>query len=235
MPDLFLNGRMITYTLRRSARRCTIGLVVDRDGLTVTAPQRLALRDVQAAVQQKARWVLAKLDRAAALPAPAAPRRFVTGEALPYRGGTLTLIVRPEAGRTHVTAARHGDALIGQAGPDAGAVEPAVRQWFRQEAAALLQERTACFTPLVGAAPARVTVKEQRRRWGSCSARGAVALNWRLVLAPPAVADFVVVHELCHLRRMDHSPAFWELVAGILPSWKAQRAWLREHGATLTL
>jgi predicted metal-dependent hydrolase len=104
------------------------------------------------------------------------------------------------------------------------------------DAAWLINERAAHYARLMGLAPNRVAVKDQRRRWGSCSARtGAVHFNWRLVMAPPEVLDYVVVHELAHLAQPDHSRAFWALVAQYAPAYKACRKWLREHGAQLVL
>lgn len=233
MPDLTLNGRTISYTFRRSARR-SVGLAVSRDGLRVTAPQYMPLHEVQAAIHQKAVWILAKVDHYAALPALPAPQQFISGEQLPYRGGTLTLSVGAVAdGKAQ--ARRDGATLHVRASAASGETERVVRQWYGQEAVAQFTGRLNYFIPLVGKGPRRVTVKEQHSRWGSCSANGNIALCWRLVLAPPAVADFVIVHELCHLHRLDHSPEFWALVAGVLPSYRQQRQWLRQHGDTLVL
>jgi predicted metal-dependent hydrolase len=83
--------------------------------------------------------------------------------------------------------------------------------------------------------PAAVRIKDQKRLWGSCSAKGAINLNWRLIFAPPAVFEYVVVHELCHLREAHHQAAFWRLVEQILPEFEAQRLWLRANGHLLTL
>ncbi|MCX6023540.1 MAG: SprT family zinc-dependent metalloprotease [Chloroflexi bacterium] len=232
MPTLLLDGHALVYILRRSARRRTVGLLVDHQGLTVTAPTRMPVREIEEAIERKAAWVRTKLARSAELPAPPAPRTFVAGEALPYRGGVLTLATLPPQG-ARPNVRRNGETLEVRATPEK--VEAAVRAWYLQEAAVVFAERLAYYAPLVGKAPRRVTIKDQRRRWGSCSSKGDIALNWRLLLAPPDAADFVVAHELCHLHRMDHSAEFWALVAAVQPSYEAQRAWLRDYGPTLAL
>ena len=100
-------------------------------------------------------------------------------------------------------------------------------------AKAVIPERVAYFAPLVGVTPGRVSIRHQRTRWGSCSAKGNLSFNCLLLLAPPEVIDAVVVHELCHLLVMDHSPRFWAEVARVTPDYAVHRAWLRQHGAAL--
>lgn len=96
-------------------------------------------------------------------------------------------------------------------------------------------KRAAYFLPLTGGSYNRITIRDQKTRWGSCSARGTLSFNWRLMLAPPAVLDYVVVHELCHLTHMNHSAAFWALVESVCPDYRTHRKWLKEHGAELIL
>ncbi|MCD7723935.1 MAG: M48 family metallopeptidase [Clostridiales bacterium] len=96
-------------------------------------------------------------------------------------------------------------------------------------------KRAAYFQPFTGGTYRRITVRDQKTRWGSCSAKGTLSFNWRLMLAPPAVLDYVVVHELCHLTHMDHSPAFWQAVGEVCPDYRACRQWLKEHGQELVL
>ncbi len=104
---------------------------------------------------------------------------------------------------------------------------------LREEARALFPLRAAHYAPLLGVEYGRVTVRGQHSRWGSCSARGSLSFNYLLLLAPPEVLDYVVVHELCHRREMNHSPRFWALVESQVPDWRERRAWLREHGQAL--
>ena len=106
----------------------------------------------------------------------------------------------------------------------------------RQQAAKdYFPKRAAYYLPFTGGSFQRITIRDQKTRWGSCSARGTLSFNWRLMLAPPAVLDYVVVHELCHLTHMNHSPAFWALVESVCPDYRIHRKWLKEHGQELIL
>ena len=105
--------------------------------------------------------------------------------------------------------------------------------WYRREARALIAPRAHARAESLGASVARVAIRDPRSRWGSCSGTGTLSFSWRLVLAPERVLDYVVAHEVCHLLRADHSPAFWALVAGAFPGHEAARAWLRTDGALL--
>ncbi len=167
------------------------------------------------------------------------------GSAVGERGGQLAFDVAAlEAGAGGLVAGAGG-------GPDDGASVPLrlhegrfellaaahaeaaehFRAWYRRRAADVLNARVAHFTPLVGVAPPHVTVKDMRSRWGSCSAKGRVSLHWGLVLLAPALLDYVVVHELCHLRELNHQPAFWRRVEAVLPDWRERRKRLRVEGA----
>lgn len=115
----------------------------------------------------------------------------------------------------------------------APAVDPAAREAARRRAAEELPRRLLALAGTLGLTVARVSVRDQRTRWGSCGRDGHICLNWRLVLMPEAVRDYVLIHELMHLRRMDHSPAFWQLVAAACPGYAAARLWLRHHGPSL--
>jgi predicted metal-dependent hydrolase len=149
---------------------------------------------------------------------------------LPLLGGELRLHVEPGTGRG--LCRRDGERLHVRA-PHAGAARAAVETWYRREAQAHFRARVTHFAPHVGHAPRAIHVRAQRTRWGSCSARGVISLNWRLLQLPAALLDYVVVHELCHLRVPDHSPRFWAEVARILPDWRERRRALRAAGRCL--
>lgn len=111
----------------------------------------------------------------------------------------------------------------------------ALEKRYIEAAREYFPKRAACFLPLTGGSFNRITIRDQKTRWGSCSAKGTLSFNWRLMLAPPAVLDYVVVHELCHLTHMDHSKAFWALVESVCPDYRVHRKWLKEHGHELVL
>ncbi|MDE7247138.1 MAG: M48 family metallopeptidase [Lachnospiraceae bacterium] len=111
----------------------------------------------------------------------------------------------------------------------------ALEKRYIEAAREYFPKRVSYFQPLTGGSYDRITIRDQKTRWGSCSAKGTLSFNWRLMLAPPAVLDYVVVHELCHLTHMNHSAAFWALVESVCPDYRVHRKWLKEHGNELTL
>lgn len=218
MPDL-------AYSIRRSDRARRIGVRVDpRDGaIEVVLPRWARERDAAAAVVELRPWI----DRRVAEAAAARARVRARGSTVPYLGAALELV--PEAGRTRVH--RRGDALL----VPEGDARPVLERWYRRRARAELEPRVAQAAAALGREVRSLTVRDQRTRWGSCTAAGGLSFNWRLLLAPEEVLDYVVWHECCHLVVLDHSPRFWALVARHLPGYEAPRRWLRDHGATLVL
>jgi predicted metal-dependent hydrolase len=228
----------VPYTVVRSARRKrTIQLRYDRDaGLVVLAPMRTPERDIRDLVDRRGQWVFDRAREAAAM----APRRaFETGERVPFLGEELLLCVTAANGaRTTVQAG--GGAIVVALGTRAGAdrrvaAEAALVRWYRARAGEDFAARVSSWASAVGRSPSRVFERDQRRRWGSCAADGAVRFNWRLVLAEPGVVDYVVVHELCHLLQRNHSPRFWNEVARVMPDFARWRKRLREVGPALSL
>jgi predicted metal-dependent hydrolase len=222
VPVVRLGGREVPYRLVRSPLTRRLTTRVTAEGLSVTAPPRLPERRIAAALRADADLLLGALERAAAR----APAPLADGVEVPLLDDWLLVETRPGAR----AARRAGDRLILPAGAAAG---PAAERWYRAQARGHLGALVARWAPRVGVAPRRVVVRGQRTRWGSASARGEIALNWRLMLAPEDVGEYVVVHELAHLVHMDHSPAFWAVVAEHLPGHRRQRDWLRTEGPRL--
>lgn len=224
-----LAGGVVEYRIRASTRRRTLGLALHPDGtLTVSAPHTLPLKVIREFVASQRGWIDTRRRRLAAR--RGAPMRFETGAALPLLGGELRLHIEPGGGRGRCR--RDGERLHVRV-PDAGAAHAAVEAWYRRQAQAHFRARVAHFAPHIGRAPNAIQVRAQRTRWGSCSARGVISLNWRLLQLPAALLDYVVVHELCHLRVPNHSPRFWAEVARVLPDWRERRRALRAAGRCL--
>jgi predicted metal-dependent hydrolase len=210
------------YTLRRSPRARRVRVSVDGDGaVSVTLPKRAAKREADAAVRELAPWI----ERRRRALARAAAEVARTPGTVPYLGGELTL--RHEA-RTRVH--RRGDVLLVPR-DDAAALE----RWYRRAARTEIGPRLDAATARAGVAYTKLTIRGQKTRWASCSQTGAMSFNWRLLLAPEAVLDYVVEHEVCHLEVMDHSPRFWRLLESRVPDWRDHARWLRRYGSTLVL
>ena len=219
-----LAGQRIDFGLRRSQRR-SIGLSIDQRGLRVGAPLRASLRDIEALILQHGHWVIEKLA-AWREREPVAQFQVIDGAEIFVLGSVLTVRIRP-AGRVRWTFAGEALLLDLPAAVDAAKV---LESALRDRARALFSERLAVYAPHLGVAPPPLRLSSARTRWGSCSARGGISLNWRLVLMPLSIVDYVVCHELAHLKEMNHSPRFWSVVEQLCPNWRALRLELRQRG-----
>lgn len=216
----------LPYRVRRSDRARRVRVAVHPDGaVEVVLPRRAAEREAAAAVAELRPWIERRLR---ALDSAAAERELERAPGtVPYLGATLT--PHPQPGRTRVH--RRGDALlVPQADP-----LPALERWYRAQARKEITPRLDAAVARAGTAYTRLTIRAQRTRWASCSTTGAMSFNWRLLLAPAGVLDYVVEHEVCHLELADHSPRFWALLQERVPGWRDPAAWLRRYGSTLTL
>jgi predicted metal-dependent hydrolase len=215
----------LPYRVRRSDRARRVRVSVDaQGGVEVVLPRRSPERAAAAAVVELRPWIERRLADARAVRDAVAAR----GAAVPYLGTELAL--RPEPGRTRVH--RRGDVLLV---PGDDRAPAALERWYRRAAHREIAPRLDAAVAALGTRYEKLTIRNQRTRWGSCSTTGAMSFNWRLLLAPEPVLDYVVWHEACHLRVMDHSPDFWALVRHHCPGYENHRRWLRRHGATLVL
>jgi predicted metal-dependent hydrolase len=246
MPVLTVGEATITYEVRRSPRATRGRIVVGPRGVEVVVPPGTPEPRVREIVHGRRLWIAerwAALQRTLAAHPGGSAVRFDAGARVLYRGLPVPLrIVAAPDGRGGAAVASGGDGCLvvevpAWVGDDArgGVVEGALRLWFRGRARADAAELVARHGPPNGLVPRSIRIKDQKTLWGSCTARGDIGLNWRLVLAPAEVLEYVVVHELCHLRVRNHGPAFWRLVGTVLPGFDASRRWLRDHGALLTL
>jgi predicted metal-dependent hydrolase len=214
----------ISYRVRRVARARRVKVRIDpQHGVEVLLPPRTPLRTAAAAVAELAPWIedqLAELARAR--------ERLAQAGTLPYLDERLLAV--PESGRRR--AHRRGGVLLIPAG---GAGLPAIERWYRRAARVEIARRLDAASAASGTPYTSLTIRNQRTRWASCATGGAMSFNWRLLLAPGRVLDYVVWHEVCHLRIANHSPAFWALLDAHCPGWRQEAAWLRENGPALVL
>ncbi|HUJ74412.1 MAG TPA: SprT family zinc-dependent metalloprotease [bacterium] len=233
-----IGERSFPYRLQRSTRRRTVAISIHPEqGMVVYSPARLSGKGLEAMLLQKSAWILSKTQEAEQARAIQQTPRWHQGASVPYQGEWYTLRLAEEDPGMGVRL--DGNSLLvplpGAAPHSPEQVRHLVVSWYKREAAEVLGQRVEHFQELVRAKPTSLRVKEQKRRWGSCSPQGGLNFNWRLILAPPLVLDYVVVHELCHLHLLNHSRQFWELVGGVLPGYKEQKAWLRCNGPILAL
>jgi predicted metal-dependent hydrolase len=229
-----LRGQMVPYRIRISSRARVLHLVIRQEsGLEIVAPRGTRRRQIEEALHQKASWILKTMQRVVAIPPIKDGREF------DFMGRTVRLCLVTSPARKipypKVTAA--GDTLLlhiqESDRENQEVLRAALEGWYRQRACEIIPARLITANKVFGFRYGRVTIKEQKSRWGSCSRAGNLNFNWRLLLAPVPVLDYVLTHELAHLKELNHAPAFWRLVAQACPDYKMQRRWLREHGHTL--
>lgn len=224
----------IPYAIKRSGRRRTVALTVEPAGrLIVTAPDDVPTPRLDRVVHSKARWVVTRLRQVRRLDAPQ-PKEFVSGETFLYLGRQYRLhvvrggkpgLVSLERGLLRVSVKASASAL-----ERAEQVRAALVHWYIEHAQAQLEERVQWWCSKLEVAVPRVLIREQEKRWGSCSA-GVVRLNWRIVQAPMSLVDYVVAHEVVHLIHDDHGKAFWSLLGQMMPDCDQRKERLRTLGA----
>ena len=214
----------LRYTILRSARASRVRVTVDGAGeVIVTLPKKAAERRAAEAVKELRPWI----DRRRGALLRAAEEVAREPGTLPYLGATLRVVAEPGRERVH----RRGDVLL----VPPGDAHEAIERYYRRRARAEIGPRLDAATARAGSRHTGLTIRGQRTRWASCSSTGKMSFNWRLLLAPEAVLDYVIEHEVCHLEVMDHSPRFWALLESRSPDWREHAGWLRRYGSTLVL
>ncbi|WEF31172.1 M48 family metallopeptidase [Pseudoduganella chitinolytica] len=227
---------VLEYMLRRSSRN-SIGFMIDDDGLRVTAPKRCTIADIENAIRAKRNWIMTKLDdrrqrRAARLEKP--PVEWKDGARLPYLGGELTLRLYGAArNRTEFNPVTQELAMGLVPGATELLVKERVRNWYKQQAEGLFQQRLDLYAPRVGVQYAGFTLSSADTRWGSCTVQRMIRLNWKLLQFSLPLIDYVVAHELAHILEMNHSPRFWAHVGRVYPQYEEAKQLLRRRSQEL--
>jgi predicted metal-dependent hydrolase len=218
--EIKLNGHSVSYTLKRSQRARLVWLQIRQDkGLVVTVPRRYNLDELPPYLISKTRWILRHLAGP-----PNMLDLFGTEKApqpaLCYLGNPL-----PMSGEDH---------NLNYCLPDGPVVDcSGALDWLREQALVIIPARVRQLNRQIGVNVVKICIRDQKTRWGSCSQKGNLNFNWRLIMAPAPVLDYVVIHELCHLRRMSHGKSFWKIVDRFCPEWREHRRWLNRHSREL--
>jgi predicted metal-dependent hydrolase len=235
--DVRLDGHLVAYEMRR-ARRRSIGFVVGAEGLSVSVPRWVGVKELDSALQEKRAWILRKLreQRERALRLQSARVDWRDGTGLPFLGDTVIIVLDPRA--TGAVLDNAGEGLAGvprrllhvglphTATPEQ--IRDAVQSWLQRQARRVFEQRCAFFAQRLGVRVRRISLSSAATRWGSANADGSIRLNWRLVHFGLPIIDYVVAHELAHLREMNHSAAFWDVVRSVLPDYEQSRLALRD-------
>ena len=221
-----LSGKHITYTLKRSGKRRSIGLRIDDRGLTVSIPLRASEKWLHSVLQEKANWVVEKLDGWQMHKPPEIC--WQNGEAIDYLGELLVLRVAQSLFPSPLEKRRNELWVFV---PDVGEtahIEEVVSRWYQGEALRFFEQRAAYYARLLNVTPCAIKLSSAKSQWGSCTAGGTVRLNVQLIKLPQRMIDYVVVHELAHLRELNHSEAFWRIVASACPDYSKLRSELKD-------
>jgi hypothetical protein len=238
--EIRLGSHVVGYALRRVRRR-SIGFIVGVEGLSVNAPKWVGLRDIESALLEKGEWILKKLreqqERARRL--LEARVEWRDGTSIPFLGETVIVVLDPRAGGAPGGAILNTDASalpgvpkltlhvgLGHAATPEQ-IRDAVQSWLQRQARRLFEERCRLFADRLRVRYTRLALSSAQTRWGSANANGAIRLNWRLIHFALPTIDYVVAHELAHLREMNHSPRFWDVVRSVLPEFERARGELR--------
>jgi hypothetical protein len=230
LRSLVIGSRTLHYVLKRSARR-SIGFAIDSTGLTITAPRWVTLADIETAITEKQRWIFTKLiEWQTRVEQRALPKvDWKDGAEVPYLGQPVRVKLGAPQGTLAFSAE---DAALQVPLPlqaDPQQIKDRVQGWLQGEAKRLFGERLAIYAEKLGVNYRAYALSSAATRWGSCSSDGKIRLNWRLIHFPLSIIDYVVAHELAHLREMNHSPRFWQTVESIFPEFREARQTLKSH------
>jgi predicted metal-dependent hydrolase len=234
---LMLGSQMLDYRLKRSSRR-TIGFTIDGTGLAITAPRWVTIGAIESAIAEKEKWILKKLGEwQTRVEQRALPRiDWKDGAQLPYLGQTISVMMSAAPGTTGKSATQpHFDTDAGvlwlglPALPDVQHIRERVQRWLHAQALQVFGQRLPVYAAKLGVEFRAYALSSAATRWGSCSSDGKIRLNWRLIHFPVPIIDYVVAHELAHLREMNHSPRFWHTVESIFPDFREARHTLKHH------
>jgi predicted metal-dependent hydrolase len=238
MKKIEIDGIIYSYELSKS-RRKSLAILIKPDGaIHVKAPHFVSQREIEGFILQKGNWVTKTIDRISQQEA-ASGRNFDSGETLPFLGKNYRLTVHhaDDQKRSNVCIKEGSAEIILNVNPNVApkAKKAILEAWYRFQAREIIHEKADYFARLLGVSYSDIRIKDQKSLWGSCSAKGNLNFNWHIVMAPENVLDYLIIHELCHLRFMDHSVDFWQLVESMHPTYKTARKWLKDKGGALKM
>ncbi len=216
--------------IKRTSRRRTISLEVKEDFVQIIVPNTLSEKEIESIILKKTKWIRNKLLLQKSKPAYEA-KEFISGELFSYLGKNYRLkiiesklsLVELKENRIYVYKKNKGRS-----------VHDLLMNWYKEQALKLFEKKINKFSKVMGVTPRSISIRTYSKRWGSCSSKGDISFNWRILMAPNSIIDYVIVHELCHLIHHDHSPRYWKTVKSFYPDYKEKVEWLRYNSRTLS-
>jgi predicted metal-dependent hydrolase len=228
--DIALNEKTVSYTLKRSYKARLIWLnIKQKTGLTVTIPYNYNVQKLPEYLNFNCDWILRNLEKYCSQIEASSAIDTRPANTISYLGKYITVMQeRNNSGPTAVRLTQN-NLIVSLNSSSQNVSFSELESWYRIQANRLINDKVKKFSQLMGLAYNRVVIRDQKSRWGSCSCRRNLNFNWRLIMAPEAVLDYVIIHELCHLKEMSHSKSFWKLVTHYCPEWHELRGWLDNH------
>jgi len=237
MNHIFLDNHQLTYHVKYTKKRKSVQLkIVSSTHLEIAAPNAFPKASIEKILHEKASWIIKKIVHLKVVAANPLNKSITGGATILYLGHPHTLVLHTDKEKPMISVQDYKIFIqvpIINTEQTSCFLESLLKQWYRQQAQQLLVATTSLWSAKIAVQPQRITIKEQKTRWGSCSSKGNINYNWRIVMAPPEVIDYLVIHELCHLRVPNHSLLFWQEVARFSPNFKQHRAWLKTNGTIL--
>ena len=230
--EVTLNGQTISYILKRSPRAKHVRFEMKREsGLTVVIPKSYEVGHLPGLLEAKQGWILSNLEKYSEVQSLRAKKELKSGDTVPYLGRDLELVAQQNHENACSVKLERNTMVVNLTSVDSR-LNAVLEQWYRIQAAKLLKKRADKLSAQLGLNYNRLIIRGQKTRWGSCSHKGNLSFNWKLIMAPEPVIDYVIIHELTHLKEMNHTKRFWQLVAEHCPQWHEHRKWLRDFEQT---
>ncbi len=240
MPTINYRDRCFEYEIIRKKIK-NISIRIYKDGtVRISSPEFLEEGCIHRAVYERSDWILSKLKAMEELNKNIREREYSKGDMVVYLGHEYGLKAIDKVKAKGKVRFQELEFEV-EVNPKwtleerEAEIREGLAEWYKHEAFRILKERTLHYSRILGSYPDNIRVKQQKSIWGSCSNKGNINFNWKLIMAPIAVLDYVVVHELCHLKQRNHSRDFWDLVEGLMPDYRVRRKWLKDNGRTLSI
>jgi len=233
LENAVIQGNGYVAEIIRTSRRKTASIKVIEGHVSVIVPNALAIEKIQSLLTKKHRWITEKLALQEQVIA-SKPKEFVSGESFSYLGRNYRLkVIEGQYPSIKLYQGRFVVSVRDKTIDNTGAIKQLIIKWYKQHAKSKLIEKTARYSKIIGVKPVSVGIKAFQSRWGSCSDKGDILYNWKIIMTPHRIVDYVVVHELCHLLHHDHSPKFWKTLERYCPDYLECKEWLKLNGKGL--
>lgn len=223
------NNQLINYRVIKSNRKSVAIIVFPTKEVIVRAPNQISSDKIKNIVRSKGDWIIKKRNEMPEIVIPK-KRDYTEGDKILYRGKEYTIKVINTVGISQSTILlKEKEIIIVKKTKEKKKIQELLLEWYKGEAKSLVKERIEFYMPQIKKPIGDIRIKSQKKRWGSCSSKGNLNFNWKIVMMPDEMFDYIIVHELCHLKHLNHSKLFWESVEKILPDYKIREKWIKEN------